>query len=683
MKRNSDLIVAGGILMILLLMVIPLPPFLLDILLALNISAALVLLMVAVYLINPLEISVFPSLLLILTLFRLSLNIASTRLILSEAYAGEVIRAFGSFVVKGNYVVGFIIFLILVIIQFVVIVKGSGRIAEVAARFTLDAMPGKQMSIDADLNAGLITEEEARRRREEISKEADFYGAMDGASKFVKGDAIAGLIITGINILGGLIIGIVQMKMPLSQALQTYTLLTIGDGLVSQIPALLVSTSAGMVVTRAASDENLGFDLEKQLLAQPKALFVAAGALLIFAITPGLPTLPFIILSGVVLIAGLSSRKRKILEIEKAAEMEAQEEEAETAEEKIEDYLQVDPLEIEIGYNLISLVDEEQGGDLFDRITSMRKQIAVELGIIVPPIRIRDNLQLNPDEYVIRIRGNEVARGEAKIGFLLAMNPGGVEDEIKGVPTVEPAFGLPAIWILEEQKDDAEMKGYTVVTPSAVLSTHLMEVIKRHADKLLGRQEVKQLLENMKKDYPAVIEELTPEPLSVGAIQKVLQNLLREGIPIRDLVTIFETLADYAPMTKNVEVLTEYCRFALADTIAKMYMDDKGVIHAITLDPKIEQIITQSLQNQRKNAPGGQSIPPAVVQKIHQSINDNVELAYGMGYHPVIITSPTIRSYFRRLIENTFPEVAVLSFGELPPEVQIEAIGKVRINNEN
>ncbi|GAB4175767.1 MAG: flagellar biosynthesis protein FlhA [Calditrichia bacterium] len=683
MKKNTDIIVAGGILLILALMIIPLPPFLLDVLLALNISAAIVLLMVAVYLTNPLEISVFPSLLLILTLFRLSLNISSTRLILGEAYAGEVIRAFGSFVVKGNYVVGFIIFLILVIIQFVVIVKGAGRIAEVAARFTLDAMPGKQMSIDADLNAGLINEMEAKKRREEIAREADFYGAMDGASKFVKGDAIAGLIITGINILGGLIIGIVQMNMPMSQALQTYTLLTIGDGLVSQIPALLVSTSAGMVVTRAASEENLGFDLEKQLLAQPKALFVAAVALLIFSFTPGLPTIPFMILAGVVFAAGLSSRKRKIMEIQQAAELEAAEEEPAETQDKIEDYLQVDPLEIEIGYNLISLVDEEQGGDLFDRITSLRKQIAVDLGVIVPPIRIRDNLQLGPDEYVIRVRGNEVARGESKIGFLLAMNPGGVEEELKGIPTIEPAFGLPAIWILEDQKDDAEMKGYTVVTPSAVLSTHLMEVIKQHADKLLGRQEVKQLLENMKNDYPAVIEELTPEPLSVGAIQKVLQNLLREGIPIRDLVTIFETLADYAPMTKNVEVLTEYCRFALADTIAKLYMDENRIIHAITLDPKIEQVITQSLQNQKKNAPGGQSIPPAVIQKIHQSIQENVEIAYGFGYHPVIVTSPTIRSYFRRLIETSFPEVAVLSFGELPPEIQIEAIGKVRIQNEN
>lgn len=683
MRKNSDIVVAVGILSILILMLIPLPPFLLDIFLALNISAALILLMVSVYLTNPLEITVFPSLLLILTLFRLSLNIASTRLILGEGYAGEVIRAFGSFVVKGNYVVGFIIFLILVIIQFIVIVKGAGRIAEVAARFTLDAMPGKQMSIDADLSAGLITEKEAKRRREEIAREADFYGAMDGASKFVKGDAIAGLIITAINILGGLFIGVLQMNMPVSQALQTFTLLTIGDGLVSQIPALLVSTAAGMVVSRAASEENLGFDLEKQLTAQPKALFIAAGALMLFALTPGLPTIPFFVLSGVVFFAAISSRKRKIEEITREAELEAEEGQPETQPEKIEDYLQVDPLEIEIGYNLISLVDEEQGGDLFDRITSLRKQIAVELGIVVPPIRIRDNLQLEPDEYVIRIRGNEVGRGEAKIGFLLAMNAGGVDEEMKGIPTVEPAFGLPAIWILEDQREEAELKGYTVVTPSAVLSTHLIEIIKKHADKLLGRQEVKQLLENMKKDYPAIIEELTPEPLSIGAIQKVLQNLLREGIPIRDLVTIFETLADYAPMTKNVEVLTEYCRFALADTIARMVVDERGVLHAITLDPKIEQVITQSLQSQRQSNSSSQSIPPAVVQKIHQSLQENVEISWGMGYAPVVVTSPTIRAYFKRLIENAFPDVKVISFGELPPDVQIEAIGKVRIANEN
>ncbi len=679
-QKNSDMLLAVGVIVILTLMIVPLPSALLDVLLALNISSALVLLLVSLYLTNPLELSVFPSLLLIMTLFRLSLNIASTRLILGEAYAGEIIHSFGSFVVKGNYVVGFIIFLILVIIQFVVIVKGAGRIAEVAARFTLDAMPGKQMSIDADLNAGIITEEEARERRLQIAREADFYGAMDGASKFVKGDAIAGLIITTINIIGGLIIGMVQMNMPISQALQTYSLLTIGDGLVSQIPALLVSTAAGMVVTRAASEDNLGSDLTRQLLAKPKALFIASGTLFLFGITPGLPMVPFFILSVIVGTVGYGLRKQAEREqMEEVAEKEA---ELPAPQEEIENYLQVDPLELEIGYNLIALVDSEMGGDLFERITSMRKQMALELGIIVPPIRVRDNLQLNPDEYVIKIRGNEVARNEIYMGHYLAMNAGNVEQKIDGIETIEPAFGLPAVWIREDQRHEAELAGYTVVEPSAVLTTHLMEIIRKHADKLLGRQEVQQLLDTLKNDYPAVVNELVPDQLSLGAIQKVLQNLLREGIPIRDLVTILETLADYASVTKNVEVLTEYVRYALSDTIAKLYQDENGVIHAITVDPKIEQLITTTLQSQ-KQLTNNLGLPPQIVQSIYRSVAENVEQATSMGYHPVIICSPTIRAYFRKLIEGQFPEVAVISFGELPPDIQIESIGKVRISNEN
>ncbi len=680
LQKNSDLLLAVGVISILVLMIIPLPPALLDVLLALNISAALVLLMVSLYLVNPLELSVFPSLLLILTLFRLSLNIASTRLILGEAYAGEIIRSFGSFVVKGNYVVGFIIFLILVIIQFVVIVKGAGRIAEVAARFTLDAMPGKQMSIDADLNAGLITEEEARERRMQIAREADFYGAMDGASKFVRGDAIAGLIITTINILGGLIIGMVQLHMPLAQALQTYSLMTIGDGLVSQIPALLVSTSAGIVVTRAASKENLSTDLTEQLFTRPKALYIASGTLFLFGITPGLPAIPFFILSAVVGTVGFALRKEK--ELAEMAETGEEEAQLPAPTENIESYLQIDPLELEIGYNLIALVDVDQGGDLFDRITSMRKQMALELGIIVPPIRVRDNLQLDADEYVIKIRGNEVARSKIMMGHFLAMNAGNVDQPIEGNETIEPAFGLPAVWIREDQRHEAELAGYTVVEPSAVLATHLMEVIRKHADKLLGRQEVQQLLDNLKKDYPAVVDELVPEQLSLGAIQKVLQNLLREGIPIRDLVTILETLADYVGMTKNVEVLTEYVRFALGETIAKLYQDERGVIPAITLDPKIEQMITGSLQKQKQITDNlGLALP--VVQSIYRSVAENVEQATRMGYHPVIVCSPSIRAYFKKLIEGQFPDVAVISFGELPPEVQIESIGKVRMGNEN
>lgn len=680
LTKNGDILLAAGVILILTLMIIPLPPAMLDVLLALNISAALVLLMVSLYLTNPLELSVFPSLLLILTLFRLSLNISSTRLILGEAYAGEIIRSFGSFVVKGNYVVGFIIFLILVIIQFVVIVKGAGRIAEVAARFTLDAMPGKQMSIDADLNAGIITEEEARERRMEIAREADFYGAMDGASKFVKGDAIAGLIITSINILAGLIIGMAQMHMSLNQALQTYSLLTIGDGLVSQIPALLVSTAAGMVVTRAASKENLSSDLTSQLLAKPKALYIASGTLFLFGIAPGLPAIPFFILSAVIGSVGYGLRNHAALKELEAPENEEAQLPAPT--DDIENYLQVDPLELEIGYNLIALVDTDQGGDLFDRITSMRKQMALDLGIIVPPIRVRDNLQLGPDEYIIKIRGNEVARNEIYMGHFLAMNAGNVEEAIDGIQTIEPAFGLPAVWIREDQRHEAELAGYTVVEPSAVLTTHLMEVIRKHADKLLGRQEVQQLLDNLKEDYPAVVNELVPDQLSLGAIQKVLQNLLREGVPVRDLVTILETLADYASVTKNVEVLTEYVRYALSDTIAKLYKDEDGIIRSITLDPKIEQMITTSLQSQ-KQVNNNLGLSPVMVQKIYQSVAQNIEQAMSMGYHPVIICSPTIRAYFKKLIEGQFPDVSVISFGELPSDVQIESIGKVRIENEN
>ncbi|GAB4364616.1 MAG: flagellar biosynthesis protein FlhA [Calditrichia bacterium] len=680
LKRNSDLVLAFGVIAILVLMIIPLPSALLDVLLALNISAALVLLMVSLYLVNPLELSVFPSMLLIMTLFRLSLNIASTRLILGEAYAGEIIRSFGSFVVKGNYVVGFIVFLILVVIQFVVIVKGSGRIAEVAARFTLDAMPGKQMSIDADLNAGLITEEEARSRRLQISREADFYGAMDGASKFVKGDAIAGLIITTINILGGLIIGVVQLKMSFAEALQTYSLLTIGDGLVTQIPALLVSTSAGIVVTRAASEENLGSDLTQQLFANSKALYIASGTLFMFGIMPGLPAIPFFILSAIIGTIAFAMRNER--ELEAMAESEAEEAQLPAPVENIENYLQVDPLELEIGYNLIALVDTERGGDLFDRITAMRKQMALELGIIVPPIRVRDNLQLQADEYLIKIRGNEVASSEIMIGHFLAMNAGNVEKPIEGTETVEPAFGLPAVWIAEDKRHEAELAGYTVVEPSAVLATHLMEVIRKHADKLLGRQEVQQLLDNLKKEYPAIISELVPEQLSLGAIQKVLQNLLREGIPIRDLVTILETLADYAGVTKNVEVLTEYVRYSLSETIAKLYKDDDNVIRALTLDPQIEQTITSSLQKQKQTSEN-LGLSPAVIQSILINVAQNVEQAVSMGYHPLIICSSTIRAYFKKLIESQFPHVAVVSFGELPPDIQIESIGKVRISNEN
>jgi len=660
-------------------MLIPLPPFVLDVLLVFNITASITILMVSIYLTSPLELSVFPSLLLILTLFRLGLNVSSTRLILSEGYAGEVINAFGSFVVKGNYVVGFIIFIILVIIQFVVIVKGAGRIAEVAARFTLDAMPGKQMSIDADLNAGLIDETEARQRRERIAREAEFYGAMDGASKFVKGDAIAGLIIVMVNILGGFIIGVVQKGLSFTDALHTYTLLTVGDGLVSQIPALIVSTSAGMVVTRSASGNPLDSDLRRQLIKRPKALLITAGALFFFAIVPGLPTVPFLILSALAGSVGYYTFKAQKTVAAVEEQVVAEDKEKTKVEEKVEHYLQVDPLELEIGYGLISLVDEEQGGDLFKRITNIRKQLALELGIVVPPVRVRDNLQLDANQYVIKVRGNTIATGELKTDQLLAMNPGTAEEKISGIEVKEPAFGLPAIWIPPNERERAEIAGYTVVESSAVLATHLTEILKRNADRFIGRQETKQLMENLKKDYPAVIEELTPDLLPVGSIQKVLQNLVREGIPIRDLVTIFESLADYARVTKNVDVLTEYIRHSLSDTIARLYQTADGVIHAIGMDSEIEQIMASAIQNQGQVS-ATLGLAPAVIKAMYATLSANVDKALAMGYQPIVICAATVRPYFYRLIHTAFPTVVVLSLTELPAEVEIEFIGKLTLD---
>ncbi len=677
LSKNSDFVLAGGVILILAMMIIPLPPLMLDVLLATNITIAILILTVSMYITHPLELSVFPGLLLILTIFRLSLNVASTRLILGEGYAGEVINAFGVFVVQGNYVVGFIIFIILVIIQFIVIVKGAGRIAEVAARFTLDAMPGKQMAIDADMNAGLITEDQARQRRREIAREAEFHGAMDGASKFVKGDAIAGLLINLVNIVGGFVIGIVQRGMPFTDALQNYTLLTVGDGLVSQIPALIVSTAAGMIVTRSASGTALDIEMRTQLLGKPKPLLIVSGALGLFAIVPGLPTIPFLLLAGLTGSIGfVNMRDSKHAALEKAKPSTP----ATPKQEQIEDYLQVDPLEVEIGYGLISLVDETQGGDLFNRITNLRKQLAMDLGIIIPPVRVRDNLQLDPNQYVIKIRGNVVVTNTLMVDRLLAMNPGIVGEELKGIAAKEPAFGLSALWIGSHERDHAEMAGYTVVEPAAVLSTHLQEVLRRNCDKILGRQETKKLIENLKKEYPAIVEEINPESLPFGTIQKVLQNLLREGIPVRDLVTILESLCDYAKVTKNVDVLTEYVRHSLSDTIARMYKDGKGVLHAIAMDPRLEHVITNALQHQRESSPS-LGLAPEIIEEIQKSLTTNVEMMMGAGYQPVVLCVATVRPYFYRLIRTSFPNVAVLSFTELPPETEIEFIGKLEVSN--
>jgi flagellar biosynthesis protein FlhA len=679
-RKNSDILLAFSLVFILGLMIVPLPPVLLDILLTINIAASLLILIVSLYIQSPLDISIFPSLLLMLTLFRLALNISSTRLILLEGYAGQVIESFGQFVVGGNYVVGFIIFIILVVIQFIVIVKGSGRISEVSARFTLDAMPGKQMAIDADLNSGLINEAEAKERRSKISREAEFYGAMDGASKFVKGDAMAGLVINAVNIIAGFIIGVAQRDLTFVESLQSYTILTIGDGLVSQIPALIIATAAGMVVTRSSAGTSLDIQMKDQLFSNPRVLGTVSGAVMLFAIVPGMPTLPFMALS--VVLGGASYMIKKQKTKEKVTTETSQEIVAEPAEEKIEQYLQVDPIEIEIGYGLISLVDENQGGNLFQKIASTRKFIALEFGLIIPPVRVRDNLQLGPNEYIIKVKGNVAASFEIFPDRFLAMNPGGVSQPLSGIPTKDPAFGLEAYWVSMQEKDRAEMLGYTVVDSISVLSTHLQETLKRNFDKILSRQSVKALLENLKKEYPAVIEDINPDILPLGVIQKVLQSLLKEFIPIKDLVQILESLIDYSKVTKNADVLTEYVRHSIGSTIANLYKDGNGVIHAMALSSELEEYVVTSLQKQ-KDAAQTLGLTPAMLKGLNQNLGANVQNMKSLGYVPIVLASATIRPYFYRLINSSFPDLVVLSYTELPSDVEMEIIGKVEVGNAN
>jgi flagellar biosynthesis protein FlhA len=675
--KNTDIFLALGLIFILGLMLIPLPAGVLDFFLAINITAAVLILVVSLYIKSPLDISIFPALLLVLTLFRLSLNISSTRLILIEGYAGKVIESFGSFVVGGNYIVGFIIFIILVLIQFIVIIKGSGRISEVAARFTLDAMPGKQMAIDADLNTGLITEADARKRRDIISREAEFYGAMDGASKFVKGDAIAGLLINAINIIAGFIIGIAEKGMSFTDAIQTYTILTIGDGLVSQIPALIIATAAGLVVTRSAAGTALDLQMKSQLISNPRVLGTVAGAIFLFALVPGMPTVPFMLLS-IALGTGSFLTNKKLKEL-KTLDVEEQPVE-ENQEEKVEQYLQVDPIEIEIGYGLIGLVDEKQGGNLFQKIASTRKYIALEYGLLIPPVRVRDNLQLNPNEYVIKIKGNVVANYEVFTDRYLAMNPGHIQESLNGIPTEDPAFNLKGFWITKEEKDRAELLEYTVVDGTSVLSTHLQETLKKNFDKILSRQAVKQLLENVKKEYPAVIEDINKELLPLGTIQKVLQNLLREYIPIKDLVQILEALIDYSKITKNIDVLTEYVRHSLGDTIANIYKDFNGIIHTAALGENLESAITRSLQSQ-KDIVQTLGFSPTTLRELNLAIEKVLEKFRSLGYTPVIITSATIRPYFYRLINTSFPDFSVVSYSELPSQAEIEFIDRIEVEN--
>ncbi len=685
-KKNSDLLVAVGIVTILMVMIIPLPPFMLDLLLSFNITFSIIILLTASYILQPLELSSFPSILLLSTLFRLALNVASTRLILMNGSegtgaAGKVISAFGQFVVGGNYAVGFIIFAILVVINFAVITKGAGRIAEVAARFTLDAMPGKQMSIDADLNAGMIDEREANARRKKISKEAEYYGAMDGASKFVRGDAIAGIIITLINIIGGFAIGVLQNGLSLSDAAVNYTLLTVGDGLVTQIPALIVSTAAGLIVSRAAASEaNLGDEISSQILMQPRAIAVAAAVLFVMALVPGLPTLPFLFLaavSGGVAYAVFQAKKAQASPNEE--ELKAKEEKG--SSEPTQQLKPVDSLSLEIGFGLVPLVDREKNGELLDRIRAIRRQIAQDIGIVIPPVHIVDNTQLKPSEYAILLRGNEVARGELILGSFMAMDPGGAKGKIEGTATREPTYGLPAVWIKEKQKEKAMAGGYTVVDPATVLVTHLSQVIKTYSQELLGRQEVQGLLDSLKESHPKVVEELIPGLMSLGAVGKVLQNLLREQIPIRDLTTILETLADWASAIKDTELLTEYVRQSLSRTITKMYQTREGNIPVLTLHQNVERALTGALQQSDQG--GFLNIDPTLAEKIIGSVAKNLERYAAIKQQPVVVCSSRIRSHFKRLLDRFIPNVAVLSYNEIMGHVKIHSIGTVGLADAN
>ncbi|MBS1971424.1 MAG: flagellar biosynthesis protein FlhA [Bdellovibrionales bacterium] len=682
--KNTDLFIAFGLLAILAVMIIPLPPIMLDLSLSFSLSLSLLILVVSIYVKRALDFTSFPSLLLMTTLFRLSMNVATTRLILTHGHegthaAGDVIEAFGNFVVGNNYVIGIIVFMILIVINFIVITKGSGRVAEVAARFTLDAMPGKQMAIDADLNAGLITEADARKRRKEIEQEADFYGAMDGASKFVRGDAIAGIIITLINIIGGLLIGVIQKGLDISTAAKYYTMLTIGDGLLAQIPALIISTAAGMIVTRSSStDENMGAEVAGQLLVNPRAVAISAAVIGLLALVPGLPTVPFLFMS---IILGTVSwvinryKQEKEENEKKAAEVVA----SAPKKENIETMLPLDLVELEVGYGLINIVESDKSGDLLERIVSIRKQFALDLGIVVPSIHIRDNLQLAPGEYRVLIKGNRVGGGTLRPEFMLAMDPGNVMERIEGIPTKEPAFGLDALWVSPNRKEEAEMAGYTVVDLPTVMATHLTEIVRTHAHELLGRQEASSLVDNFKKSHPKVVEELIPDQMSLGAVVRVLQGLLKEQVSIRDLLTIFETLADEAPRNKDTEVLTENVRRALARSITAKYTTELGNIPVMTLHPVIEELIANSLLQTEQ---GVQLVmDPNTAHRLIGEIARTVETHPEIAGQPILLTSPTSRRHLFKLTHRFIPQLVILSHNELTSDANVQSVALVELNN--
>ncbi len=680
--RNSDISLAIAVVCILGFMVIPLPIFLLDLLLTFSITFSLVILLVAMYIQRPLELSSFPSILLLTTLFRLSLNIATTRIVLlhgneGTAAAGNIIKSFGGFVVGGNYVVGLIVFTILVVINFAVITKGAGRIAEVAARFTLDAMPGKQMSIDADLNAGFINEQDARRRREILSREAEYYGAMDGANKFVRGDAVAGILITVINIVGGLAIGVFQKNMPFALAAQNYTLLTVGDGLVTQIPALIISTAAGIIVSRAGNESSLGSEITSQVFFHPRAIGMVSGVLFGFALIPGLPTVPFLVMAALAgtLSYSLVQARRKTAQAEDA---QKQIEKA-PASDTLTCLPPLDVLGIEVGYSLIPLVDAEQNGELLERIKAIRRQMAFDLGIIIPPVHIQDNMQLGAGEYVILLKGNEVARAELMPNHCLAMNPGNADGQVDGVATREPTYGLPAVWIRENAKENALTKGFTVVDVATVMTTHLSEVIRRHAHELLGRQEAQQMLDHLKQSHPKAVEELVPNQLSLGVVVKVLQNLLREQLPIRDLLAILEILGDWAPATKDSDLLTEHVRHGMARTLTKMHVGPDGRMAVITLGHAVETALAEAMQ---KGDHGRVlALDPAAANRMMSSLGRMIERCTAMNLQPLVLCSAPVRLCFKRLADRFIPNLFVLSYEEILNTVEIRSIGSVELSD--
>ncbi len=673
--RHSDLMVSIGAVLIVIMLIVPMPHQLLDLLLVANIALTLVVLLVTAYNSEAMQFSVFPSLLLIATLFRLALNISATRLILLNGDAGNVIQAFGHFVVGGNPVVGIIVFLILVVIQFVVITNGAGRVAEVAARFTLDAMPGKQMAIDADMNAGLINEQEARARREAVAHEADFFGAMDGASKFVRGDAIAAVVMILVNIIGGFIIGMTQRGLDLKGALQTYTLLTVGEGLVTQIPALLMSTATGIIVTRSGSGDPLGRDLSTQLLRQPRVLWTVAIMLVVMSAVPGIPKAPFLLIGALIgVIAYAFSTPRA----EPQADAGAAQAPPPASPEQMADLLVVDPVELEIGYGLIPLADPSQGGTLLERITVLRRHVATELGFIVPPLRVRDNMELRPNGYAVTLSGVRVAQGEIMPRQLLAMNPGNATAPLRGIETTEPAFGLPALWIAESQKTEAEMSGYSVVDAPTVLITHLGEMIRQHADEIISRQDVQALLDHLHKTAPAVVDELVPKLLTISEVHRVLQALLRERVPIRDLARILTVLADYAPVTREVPQLLEYVRRGLSRTITAQHLDAQGVLQVFTLDPSLEEMLLTSV---RQTTQGPRPIPePETARALLEHVAQATQQMLQAGLSPVLLCSPQARRVVRQFVEPVVPELNVIAHAEVAAGTQVRSTGVVSLD---